>query len=292
MNLNKKLLSILLVITIALVFSVVIYLGRLQSADEEMIDNLLEDIRIQTDAATIEIHDILVATEDVVKQVAMNPNVRRYLAEVDIHSHITTNPLYQTVSDTLVDYNNSFDKLVFVWIANDRANFFIDNTLVVSHEGYVASDRPWYDLALNNEGVVFAEPYTGIAAGAVIVPAITSLNDETGKNFGFVAADVSLDAIPEIMERYKIGENGKNFLISKDGTLIYAYDVSYFSRDNNIKAIPELASFVEDVLEGQTGNSEVFYDNKDYIVAYQPLHIAGWGIIQLIDIDEVYDISK
>ncbi|MDY0409847.1 cache domain-containing protein [Paracerasibacillus soli] len=38
---------------------------------------------------------------------------------------------------------------------------------------------------------------------------------------GFVAIDLFLDNLPEIMKSYKLGDGGYSFLISKDGTILY-----------------------------------------------------------------------
>ena len=187
----------------------------------------------------------------------------------------------------MVDYKNSFDKLLFVWIANDRANFFIDNTHFVSKVGYDATSRPWYDLAMNNPGVQYTSPYADVGSGAMVVSAVTKV--DTGNNIGaVVAADVSLATIPGIMEQYVIGEKGMNFLMGRDGALIYATETELVDEGKSIYDVSELAKFGEAVLAGQMAVESVTYEGEDYLIAYQPMAINGWGVIQLVNKNEIF----
>lgn len=94
------------------------------------------------------------------------------------------------------------------------------------------------------------------------------MSDSRG-NYGFLAADVSLGTIPGIMETYKIGEKGTNFLIANDGALIYAEDNKLLEDGVNISSLSTLAEFGTAVLGGEVGNGEVTYNGRDYIVAYE-----------------------
>lgn len=271
---------------------VIIFIGSggwiFYSTSQELNESLNTAVQHETDLAVVHVSETFAIAEQVAKQAALDRNIMEYLDEVDTHAQITSHALYKTVSDTLVDYNNSFDKLVFVWIANDRANFFIDNTRFVSETDYDATSRPWYRLALDSDGVAFTSPYADVGSGTMVVSAITAVRDDSGNAFGFLAADVSLGTIPAIMEEYRIGERGTNFLIGRDGAFIYAEDETLLENDMNISDIGSLAEFGNDVLSGKTDISNATYNGKDYIVAYQPLDINGWGIIQLIEEDEAF----
>jgi len=281
-------LSILAIIAIIVIFASsgwwIFY-----STDKELNESLINNVQFETDLAVTNVSETFALAGQVARQAALDRNIRTYLAEVDVHEQVTTHPLYQTVSDTLVDYNNSYDKLLFVWIANDRANFFIDNTLFVSKPGYDASSRPWYSLSLGTDDVAFTSPYADVGSGSIVVSAITAMRDSAGNAFGFLAADVSLATIPSVMEEFKIGEKGTNFLIGRDGALIYAEDQELLDNEINIYDIPSLAEFGKAVLEGNTDISDTVYNGTDYIVAYQPLEINGWGIVQLVDHDEAFE---
>ncbi len=277
-----------LTIIATLIIFVVSGVWIFNSTSKELETSMLNDIAHETELAVTNVSEAFALAEQVAKQAALDRNIQQYLKEVDRHDQITTHPLYRTVSDTLTDYNDSYENLVFVWIANDRAQFFIDNTKFVSEVGYDAASRPWYTLALNAGGeVAFTSPYADVGTGTMVVSAITEMSDSRG-NYGFLAADVSLGTIPGIMETYKIGEKGTNFLIANDGALIYAEDNKLLEDGVNISDLSSLAEFGTAVLGGEVGNGEVTYNGRDYIVAYEPLPINGWGVIQLIDMNEAF----
>jgi len=263
------------------------------STKTELERSMLNDIAHETELAVTNVSEAFALAEQVAKQGALDRNIQQYLREVDRHDQITTNPLYETVSDTIIDYTSSYENLVFIWIANDRGQFYIDNLKTVSAVGYDATARPWYKLAIDAGGdVAFTAPYADVGTGTMVVSAIIALNESSGSNYGFLAADVSLGTIPGIMKHYAIGERGTNFLIANNGALIYAEDQQLLDDGANISDLPELAGFGSSVLKGEVGNGSAQYNGKDYIVAYEPLPINGWGVIQLIDQEEAMEGLK
>jgi len=271
-------------------FSGVWIFSRISTALEV---SMFNDINNETELAVTKVSEAFAIAEQVAKQAIQDRNIQQYMREVDRHNQITTHPLYKTVSDTLTSYNDSYENLVFVWIANDRAQFFIDNTKFVSDVGYDATARPWYDLALAAGGdVAFTSPYADVGTGTMVVSAIAAMNESNGDNYGFLAADVSLGTIPDIMKEYIIGEEGTNFLIANDGALIYAEDQQLLDDGANIADLPTLSGFGSSVLKGEIGNGYADYNGRDYIVAYEPLPINGWGVIQLVDQEEAFKDLK
>lgn len=295
MNIWKK--SISMRLTILTVVAIVVIFAAsgwwiFSNTDKELNETIVSEIAMQTDLAVTSVSETFAITGQVAKQASLDRNIMTYLKEVETHDQITSHPLYKTVDETLVAYNDSFDKLLFIWIANDQAKFFIDNTHFVSDIGYEPNTRPWYTLSRENEGVSFTSPYADVGSGQIVVSAIIALKDESNFNYGFLSADVSLETIPGIMKEYSIGENGTNFLIGRDGALIYAQEQELLDNNTNMREMPELAEFSKLVLNGETGYSETVYNDKEYIVAYQPMAINGWGIVQLVEKEEAFEGMK
>jgi len=287
--------SITLKLTLLLLIAIIIIFGGsgvwiFNSMNRELTNDVYTEIEKDTELAVANISSMFEVAGQVAKQTALDRNIIQYLTEVKTYSQIETHPLYQTVSDTLVDYNNSFDKLLFVWIANDKANFFIDNSLYTSPEGYDASSRPWYDLALNANGEIrYTSPYVESGTGLLVVSAI--LGVQTNDLNYFVSSDFSLEDIPEIMEAYKIGDRGKNYLISADGALVYADNLTDLQDQGieNISDINELATYGTKVLNNESAIEEIEFEGEEYFVAYQQMDINGWGVIQLVEKDEALE---
>jgi methyl-accepting chemotaxis protein len=250
-------------------------------------ESIDEEIVLQTDLAATEISEVFSLAGQVARQAALDYNIVTYLREVKTHDDITSHELYEVVDNTLEAYNDSYENLVFVWVANDAANFFIDNTHFVSEEGYDASSRPWYDLALNNEGVSFTAPYRDVGTGALVVSAITAIDDSASTHESFVSADVALDTIPGIMQAASIGEKGKNILIANDGSVIYSSFEEHMEEGFKLTDDPTLGTVAKEVLNFNTDIIDMSINGVDYFVAYRSLPINGWGIIQVVDEDEV-----
>jgi len=261
----------------------------LNTTSKELNQNIEEKLLLKTDLAATKISETFAIAAQVARQAGQDQSIRTYLKDVNEYAQVKTHPLFETVKDTLVAYTGSFEKLFFVWVANDRANFYIDNFGIVSEDGgYDPSTRPWYEVPLNTDGVGFTSPYAEIETGNMVVSSLIALRDETGNPFGFVSADVSLEAIPDIMAEFKIGEQGTNFLISGDGSLVYAEDKKLLDEKVSIYELPELSSIGKQVLAGKAGITETNYNGRTYIVAYKSLSINGWGVLQLVDKKEAF----
>ena len=279
-------LTAIVLIAIVLMFSGIGY--YVYSGTKDKLTKAIEtDIKFQTDLAVSKISETFAITEQITRQAALDNNIETYLTQVKTYEDIKSHPYYNVVDKTLKKYMDSYDKLMAVWIANNKAKFFIDSAHFTSEPGYEPESRPWYQLAMNTDGIAFTSPYVDLSTGNTVVSAITALRPN-GKVEGFLAADVSLATIPGIMENYKIGNLGTNFLIGKDGALIYAEDQKLIDDAMNISSMPELAKYGESVLAGNDGIDIVNYDGKKYIIAYQPMIINGWGVIQLINFDEIF----
>ncbi|WP_461204787.1 methyl-accepting chemotaxis protein [Clostridium sp. DL1XJH146] len=114
-------------------------------------------------------------------------------------------------------------------------------------------------------------------------------------NSKVIVANVSLaleknetvtNQIPEIMQEYKIGEKGKNILLSSQGVYIYTEEED---KINNEKATDDivLKQYVEAALKGEKGIKEVTYNDVDYYIAYEPININGGAVLSLINKSEM-----
>ncbi|WDV47754.1 methyl-accepting chemotaxis protein [Clostridiaceae bacterium M8S5] len=290
-SIASKLAMQVILVTI-IIFSIVVA-WMYYTTKENTEAQVFKEIDMQTALIEKDISETFIIAKQIAKQAALDKDVKQYLKEVNVREDITSHPLYHKMMDTLADYKNTFDRVKYIFISNDRANFGVDTDKEVSKVGYDPKKRPWYKVATEAKGVAFTSPYQGSNTDEIFVSAITALRDNTNKAYGFLSVDISLDTIPEIMKDNLIGKKGKNFLISKQGVVVYAQDKKLVDDKTNIKDIESLSFVGEKVLKGENGIKDVNYQDQDYIVAYVPLKINGWGIIQLIDKKEIYsDLKK
>lgn len=291
-KLNQSLLAKLTLITMSSVLLIFAITGWwiFTNTKRNLEKVVQEEIDLKNSLAEKTISESFAITEQVAKQAALDPNIRRYLKEVTTYNKIKTHELFDQVQSSLVEYTASFDKLKFIFIANDTANFFTDNTGFVSDRTYDAKLRPWYALANEADGVAFTSPYVDTGSGEKVVSGVIALRNSSGKAFGYLSADVSLKTIPSIMVDNKIGTYGKNFLIGSDGKVIYAENADLIEQD--ITAIVGLDEFTTDIMNNQDIKGEMVYDNEAYMVQSKTMPITGWHIVSLIHIDETFRTIK
>ncbi len=246
-------------------------------------EDLDAQILAQTGQAVSEISNVFSIAEQVAKQASQDRNIRQYLREVQSHDQIQSHSLYETVLDTIVSYCGTSEHLLFVWIANDEADFYTDNSLYVSDRDYHVRNRPWYEPALHADGITFTSPYVEYGTGSVVVSVISRIDDPMSNHHSFVSGDVALDSIPGIMESHEIGEDSTNFLIANDGSVIYSEYAQYMEEGFDIRSVPGFSEPLEKVLSGESSIIEVNFKGEEYILAYEPLTINGWGVFQLIN---------
>ncbi len=160
------------------------------------------------------------------EQMSLHPEIKRYLKEVEDYDDIRNHPDYLMVLDTLYAIRESNELHEYAWIANEQANFYLDNDGTIPEEGiYDVQKRPWYKDAVGTEKVAFTLPYVEWISGNMVMSSIKALRDYDGI-YGFVSVDINLDDLPLIFGTKKINPNDKNFLVNDEGMYIYHADQS------------------------------------------------------------------
>lgn len=112
---------------------------------------------------------------------------------------------------------------------------------------------------------------------------------QMGKTTGALIAEVNLRDMWEIVDNIRIGETGRAFLVSNDGTLIAHPDKKKVLRNENLKSQKE----VQLVLAGRAGAIELGDKIEGKLIsAYAPIRSLGWGVVLQQKQDEAYLFSK
>lgn len=109
-----------------------------------------------------------------------------------------------------------------------------------------------------------------------------------GKLIGALIADVNLRGLWEIVDNITLGETGRAFLVSDDGTIIAHQDKKKVLQNQNLKAQKEVAL----VLSGQTGAIEPQDELEGKLISsFAPIRGLGWGLVLRQRQDEAYRFS-
>lgn len=175
-----------------------------------------------------------------------------------------------------------------VYMGTEFGGFVSDNPNGLE-VGYDPRKRPWYTTALANpESTIVTEVYSSVD-GTTNRPVITVCRaiKIDGKIRGVIGVDVSLDRVTELLNKMKIGDNGKVALMESAGTIIgNPIDTSY----NFKNVITEKNTLFTPILSKKSGKYAVVkVDGKRYLGYQEPTPVseADWRMIGFVDAREI-----
>ena len=219
----------------------------------------------------------------ILKQMEYNGELIQYIREVKTKEDITKHKLYEKVRSILRKIEESNQNIYLAWLANETANFYIDSNGIISDEVYNVTIRPWYKIATTSQKIEFTQPYSDYATNEVAISCIKAVR-ENDRIVGFISVDISLQDLPKIMEKYIIGENGMNILMSDSGTVVFSKQ-----KDRNTRFITtaQLEPYIEKIKANNQEYIEVSINDKEYFLTYNTIEVNNWKIAQLIDKEEI-----
>ncbi len=271
-------LSILMSVFVIIVFGVV-GVFMVSNTKGELVENIESKIVLNSEIVVRNLSSVFQQSKTISKQMTLNEGIRNYIEfinEGDINNRAVEN---EKIVSLLGEIKESYSNLSGAWVAGYKANYWIAQDGGHADENYKVETDFWYDKANNIEGPFFEEPY--YFDGVLYLSCIQSIKDGN-EVIGVVSADLSLDKIPGIMEEYKIGEKGKNMLVSSEGIYIYTEDTDKIINEKATDDIV-LKEYVEAALKGKKGIEEITYNDVEYYLAYEPIEINGWVVLSLVD---------
>lgn len=270
---------------IIIIIFIVLGISFYSFANKIMVDRVRNETNLKAEVISKDINSIFSNAKIVIEQMATNQQFSDYINSVNTRGEALTNPLYKDVSKTLRSVKATSELYDSAWIAGEKASFFIDNIGYLTDAHYVIKKRPWYSEAMNTDRVVFSAPYIDYSTKKIVFSAVKQVK-ENKKVAGFVALDISFNSIPEIFKVAMIGKKGKNFLISRDGSIIYRDDKKLVKPENIFQSSKELKLIEKKVLSGKNNFDEIIYEHVHYYVVNYQVKDTDWIVISLIDKNE------
>ncbi|XEC97727.1 EAL domain-containing protein [Paenibacillus tarimensis] len=236
-----------------------------------MIINQTETIlRTINSSVTEQLDHFLKDHSALVERMASNQKIKSFLETVESRDEIKFSPLYEEINDYLNQIHQTYSDISNVWIASEAGSYFISNYNTVSLPDYDIKSRPWYTHAMSSSrSISFSEPYDDIVTGKkemTIVKKVTSQD----KLIGFTSISMYVDILPGIMSKYRVGETGYSFLLTKRGTILYHPD-----QDLIMKSWSDIygSSALNEIQEGL---SLVDISGRQQYVVAAPVPKTGW----------------
>jgi len=157
-------------------------------------------------------------------------------------------------------------------------------------EGYTPTERPWYEKAVEQGGVIWTDPYVDANSKNLVVTCAAPVTGQNGEVLGAVGFDVLLETIEKDILGLDIGYSSYAFLVSQNGEALVqpgmvaegqSWDDRYATDDLRKTDNQEFNNMVLDMVQGNTGFDSFTREGDVQFVAYTflPSIQAGMAIV-------------
>ena len=194
-----------------------------------------------------------------------------------------TSSNFRTVVNNLAGFQEIHSESVqLYWLANFRSNQIVQDTGDTTDPATLSvTDRPWYKLLSEKRAPLLTGAYIDTVTGDLVVSAITPIFDAQQNLVGAVGADISLNAVHQILGQLKIGTSGYIIAYDSDGNIVYHPNSSIILK--NVSEISYSDNMKQAIASKQ--DSEVFKYNRDKEEFYgRTLHLdsIGWTLLSCL----------
>ncbi len=244
-----------------------------------------EHLLTEAKAAANQNNEFFKKSEILVRQMATNQDIIKLMKGVKTRDKVRNYPDYNDVIKSLQEIKKTDENLALVWIGLQDASYLVTQDQWDSPTSWVINEKPWYKeaLKLKQGEVLYTEPYVDSVTGKMVISVVQVVYDENGTSLGAVAIDVLLDELPNIMKKYKIGESGFAFLISKKGELVYHPVKEMILKNNMTKEKGGMGEIGRSMVAQKQGTGVYSYNGTDKYVGYYPIEANGWSVAAVVD---------
>ncbi|MGL4731863.1 MAG: methyl-accepting chemotaxis protein [Clostridium sp.] len=207
---------------------------------------------------------------------------------------------YENILTSFIETNDeTFGAGIFYepYIENKKEKFS-------GHYGYKKDGKPiytneyskidytkddWYTQGASSKGeLAWSMPYPDALTNITMVTSTYPILDKN-KFIGVATADIDLSTIQKTIQEIKVGQSGRSFLLSSDGTYISDKDESKILK-SNIKddANSSLKSISNTILTSESGTAEFEDENGNNITFFATVPETNWKLIMCIPEAELF----
>lgn len=141
---------------------------------------------------------------------------------------------------------------------------------------YDPRERPWYEKAVESEGLVWTPPYGFLSSRVIGITAARAVRGDSGEIVGVLGADLELGRIGTFLDDFEVGESGAAFLLLDGGASVVpgsAREGSHIEKLQN--AFESRFWDFSDLEVGETLEEGFEFEGERYIALIQPIDIPG-----------------
>lgn len=224
----------------------------------------------------------------IVDQAKKNPNFINIAKDVKDRYRKKENPLYNEVTNQLVDISNMDENIALSYIALSNVDDLITN--IYDYElstNYDLSKREWYINTVKEGKTTITAPYQDLVTRKMIIT-IASTIMEDGELYGVFGLDILIEDINTIMNNYKIGDNGYAVLTYNNGQILYHPNHDAIVSLNRVSLQNLLGGLSKELLSGKSGVISCNYQGKEEFIAYYPIKNTNLTLLTFISKSDVF----
>ncbi len=261
---NKLLLSFLLVLLVpSCIIAYTSYMSAKSNTDSRMLETAQESVQMVDST----INQLLQAQME---------NVDFLSNAISAESILEGNT--EELEAILSNSQDSKADLEQTYVGTVEGDFLVAPDSIQVKPDYDPRERPWYQLAMENQGeVVITEPYISSSTDLVVV----TIAKTTVDGQGVIGANLQLDSLAATVGEINIGKEGYVYLL--DGTK------HYITHPRNEAGSEATVSFIDDLYASDKGKFNYKMDGEKKKLAFTTNETSGWKIAGSMFQSEVDD---
>ena len=184
-----------------------------------------KELTLESQAASYQLADYFNEYSVIVRQMAANPYMQKWMTEqtnidnikMDTLSGITYNEILTSLKSIQMLDSES---IMATWLADLDASVAVMSDGYITEKGWDVTSRPWYECTKTGN-LIMTEPYVDANTGSLVLTIATPVYNQFKKAVGVAGMDISMANMMKLMEGYKIGKEGYVTLLASNGMYIY-----------------------------------------------------------------------
>jgi|GEM_PF-3809841 len=173
--------------------------------------------------------------------------------------------------------SSRFFKSIYVATSDKNIELFPKEELP---SGFDPTQRPWYILGINSNGIAVTEPYIDVVSNTHVVGIVKKIRTKNGLE-GVLSFDLNINEFVGDLQKVKLGDTGYIYITDING-LTLVHPKKDLIGQNAFSLVPDLAR----VLEGKSGEINYEFNGEKKLIAYKHIESLNWVISGGADISE------
>ncbi len=163
-------------------------------------------------------------------------------------------------------------------------NLFLQNTDEEVPMNYVAPQREWYKIAMQEQNTTVTLPYQDAFVDKKVLSVVSAFYNKKAHLKAVLSADLNLNNIQHEILNINQTLQGFAFLITKDGNIIVS------PKGSNLIPCDECTPAIATIMQNKNKSELQTYTFKDqkYIIFYEPLKNSDWIFAMTLNENKIF----